>query len=71
MFSIIYNQALTAEKYKLDEIAGVGYGKALEFLIKDYVKSNHSGKEAVIEKQSLGDVINNYLRDDRLQPVQK
>lgn len=35
-FTKIYNQAHTAESDGLDEIAGIGYRKALEFLIKDY-----------------------------------
>ena len=36
-FQKIYNQANIAEENGLDEIAGVGYGKSLEFLIKDYL----------------------------------
>lgn len=36
-FSKIYNDSLAAEEYGLDEIAGMGYRKALEFLIKDYL----------------------------------
>ena len=35
-FSIIYNQAYFAEQNNLNQITGVGYRKALEFLIKDY-----------------------------------
>ena len=35
-FVNIYNQAYAAEQLQLDEISGVGYRKALEFLIKDY-----------------------------------
>jgi hypothetical protein len=33
-FEEIYSQAYLAEKYDLNQIAGVGYRKALEFLIK-------------------------------------
>ena len=36
-FVNIYNQALAAENSRLNEIAGVGYRKSLEFLIKDYL----------------------------------
>lgn len=32
----IYNQALYAEQIGLDEIAGMGFRKAVEFLVKDY-----------------------------------
>jgi hypothetical protein len=38
-FSKIYNQAQNAEISNLDEIAGPGYGKALEFLILTGVRS--------------------------------
>ena len=38
MFLTIYNQSLSAEDNNLDQIAGIGYRKALEFLIKDYLK---------------------------------
>ena len=35
-FVEIYSQAHTAEHYGLNQIAGVGYRKSLEFLVKDY-----------------------------------
>jgi len=35
-FSKIYKQSYIAEEHNLDEIAGAGYRKSLEFLIKDY-----------------------------------
>src|SRR5947209_9012383 len=36
-FHKIYNEAYKAEQFGLMEICGVGYRKALEFLIKDYL----------------------------------
>lgn len=36
-FIEIYNQALKAEAIELNEISEMGFRKALEFLIKDYV----------------------------------
>jgi len=36
-FCETFRQALVAEHNGLDEIAGPGYGKALEFLVKDYL----------------------------------
>lgn len=36
-FHVIYNQALNAEYYLLNEICGMGFRKAFEFLIKDYL----------------------------------
>lgn len=57
-FVKIYNQALTAENYGLDEIAGIGYRKALEFLIKDYLKKNNPEDAENIEKEQLAKCIN-------------
>lgn len=58
-FCIIYNQSRTAEANKLDEIDGVGYGRALEFLIKDYLISLDATKAEEIKKQhKLGPLIN-------------
>lgn len=41
-FVLIYNQAYYAEQTNLDQICGVGYRKALEFLIKDYLISKET-----------------------------
>ena len=50
-FVKIYNQAYEAEQIGLNEIDGMGFRKAFEFLIKDYAISiNPSEKEAVISK---------------------
>jgi len=38
-FIEIYNQSLSAESRNLSEICGIGYRKALEFLVKDYLIS--------------------------------
>lgn len=35
-FPDVYSQAMAAEQYGLYDIAGMGYRKALEFLVKDY-----------------------------------
>ena len=49
-FSIIYNQAYFAEQNKLNQITGVGYRKALEFLMKDYAIKNNPSEEESIKK---------------------
>jgi hypothetical protein len=36
-FQLIYNQALSSERIQLDELSGMGYRKAFEFLLKDYL----------------------------------
>src|SRR5437868_3199481 len=48
-FCEIYQEAHNAEEYRLTQICGVGYRKALEFLIKDYLISNHSDKAGEIK----------------------
>lgn len=68
-FTDIYNQSLKAEQLHLTKISGIGYRKALEFLIKDYaIKQNPSDKEN-IKKKFLGKVISDNLKD--LPRVQK
>lgn len=64
-FVEIYSQATIAESEKLDQIAGVGYRKALEFLIKDYAIKNNPDDEEKIKKKMLGSVISEYLDDFR------
>lgn len=63
MFVEIYVQATIAESEKLDQIAGVGYRKSAEFLIKDYAIRKSSDKEEEIKKMLLGQVISTYLVD--------
>lgn len=71
-FVEIYSQATKAEYEKLNRIAGVGYRKALEFLIKDYAISNNIDDKEEIEKMPLGKVIEKYLTDfSKLQKLAK
>jgi hypothetical protein len=71
MFVKIYAQAQSAEDYGLDEIAGPGFRKALEFLVKDYAISLATTPEAVaeIKKIMLQPVIKKYLGGDKLPIV--
>lgn len=70
-FSIIYNQAFSAEQQNLHEICGVGYRKALEYLIKDYAIKEHSDKEDNIKKMQLSNVIQTYVNDPKIKSVAK
>lgn len=63
VFVEIYSQATVAESEALDQIAGVGYRKAAEFLIKDYVISKNPSDEEHIKSIMLGQVIAEYLGD--------
>lgn len=72
-FDSIYNQAFCAEQLSLDQICGVGYRKALEFLIKDYLIStleSDAEKEA-IKKKPLGSCIQDDISDSRIKQVAK
>lgn len=62
-FVEVYNQALAAEEYKLHHIAGVGYRKALEFLIKDYAIHLEENKQDEIAKMNLAKCIQNLPED--------
>ncbi len=66
-FVKIYNQALAAECSGLDEIAGLGYRKALEFLIKDFSTSEHKDEEEKIKSMPLSACIKNYIDDPRIK----
>ena len=70
-FINIYKQAQEARTLGLDDIAGPGYRKAFEFLIKDYAKSLVPEKQGEIEKKFAGDVVNEYIADKRIQVVAK
>lgn len=62
-FVTIYEQATKSESEGLDQISGVGYRKAVEFLIKDYAIRNNSGEDAKIKAMPLNQVINKYLSE--------
>lgn len=70
-FVSIYNQAFSAEQYNLTEICGVGYRKALEFLIKDYLIINNPQDTEKIQKKQLGPCISDYIDNTRLKAVAK
>ena len=67
MFQTIYNQANTAESYSLNEIAGMGYRKALEFLVKDFCIHLNPDKKAEIENILLGKCISTYISDEKIK----
>lgn len=66
-FTKIYNQAKVAESMRLDEITGIGYRKALEFLIKDYAIHENPNDESVIKELPLSKCINKYIDDSRIK----
>lgn len=68
-FSIIYNQALQAETSGLDRIAGIGYRKAIEFLVKDFCIHLHPEAEEQIKEKLLGKCIQDYVDDARIRSL--
>ena len=56
-FVEIYRQSLLAQNDGLDEIAGMGFRKAVEYLVKPYVKTLYSDKEDDINQETLGKTI--------------
>ena len=71
LFIKIHNQAYAAEQQGLLEICGVGYRKALEFLIKDYSIIKKPNDKEKIEKLFLGNVIKDYVSDDKVKSIAK
>ena len=69
-FYEIFNQAYVAEQMNLNEIAGIGYRKALEFLIKDYCIDKNKEQEE-IKKEPLSQVITNYILSDKIKNLAK
>jgi hypothetical protein len=68
-FTDIYNQALKAESLNLDHIAGIGYRKALEFLIKDYLIIKYPEKSENISKKLLGKCIKDDVENVNLKEM--
>lgn len=70
-FTKIYNEALAAENMNLHEIAGIGYRKALEFLVKDYLIHKLPEESEVIKKMLLGNCIENKVTNDNIKQMAK
>ncbi len=75
-FRSIYQEAEEARFKNLKQIAGAGYRKAVEFLIKDYAKHTIDDeqpdckeKRKEIENKFAGQVIKDHIEDKRIQAV--
>jgi len=69
-FERIYNQASIAENFGLEEIAGGGYRKSLEFLVKDYLIHLKIDTKTKISELKLGQAIA-LIKDNRIQVCAK
>jgi len=69
-FVKIYGEAEFSEQENLKEICGVGYRKALEFLIKDYLINKFPDKGEIKDKP-LGKCINEMIDNSRIKEISK
>lgn len=70
-FQSVYNDACAADSYGLHEVAGIGYRKCIEFLIKDFLllTSPENEKEICDPKKTLMSLINKLITDPGLQEI--
>lgn len=62
-FVDIYTQAVAAEVFRLPQVAGPGYRKSLEFLVKDYCVVLRPEQAEAIRALPLGRVISDFADD--------
>ena len=70
-FSTIYEQALRAEQEHLDQIAGLGYRRALEFLVKDSAISKQTDEKDKIQAMPMAQCIERFIEHPRTKALAK
>ena len=70
-FVSIYNDSLHAESLGMTSICGMGYRKALEFLVKDFAISNNPDSEKEITELALAKCIDTYIDNPKLKSLAK
>ncbi|MEW4264134.1 hypothetical protein Q0N30_10615 [Priestia megaterium] len=68
-FVTIYNQAHHAEQEGLDLICGVGYRKAIEYLIKDFAIGNNPDSIHKIQNMPLQQCVQKYLDQSEIKAM--
>jgi hypothetical protein len=68
-FVTLYDQAQASQYYGLDDVCGMGFRKALEFLIKDYIISKDPASKNTIEKKLLGDCIKYHIDSQKIKDI--
>lgn len=66
-FCEIYNQAYIAQQQGSTKISGIGYRKALEFLVKDYAISRNPNESVSIKSLNLSSCINKYIENPQIK----
>jgi len=67
VYADIIKQSHVAEHMDLAQIAGVGYRKALEFLVKDYATRKNPDRKADIQATHLGKCISDFVADPNVK----
>lgn len=67
-FVSIYNQTELAESQTLNDLCGMGYRRALEFLVDSYIRKIKP-TEFVDASMNLGTKINNYIDDQKIKTL--
>lgn len=70
-FVSIFTEAAHAESLGLTSICGMGYRKALEFLVKDYSIFTSPGDSDSIAKMPLAQCIDKYITNSKLKTLAK
>ncbi len=68
-FVKIYHQAEQAENTGLSDICGLGYRKALEFLVKDYAIAFNPTETESIKSLMLSPCINKYIDNPKIKAL--
>lgn len=67
LFCQVFNEAACAEAFKLFNVAGPGYGKALEFIVKDFLSVEKPDQAESIKAQWLNALIQNQIPDENIK----
>ena len=67
LFCKVFNETACAEAFKLLNVAGPGYGKALEFLIKDYLSAKNPDQSESIKAKLVSILIKDYIQDENIK----
>jgi hypothetical protein len=66
-----YRQAEEADARGLDQVCGLGYRKAVEYLIKDYCIRQSPKEEAQIKAMPVSQCITKHIQDPRIEAAVK
>lgn len=70
-FEVVYAQAVSADKEGLDQIAGLGFRRALEFLVKDYAIYKNPADEEKIKGMPVVQCIDRFITHPRISALAK